>query len=62
MSRILGGLRVGTSMDPLQTYLLVPHLALVNDRADIDVAVRGTLDSFAVLVDLIHLLLDVSLI
>ncbi len=50
------------AMDALQAYLLVSHFAFVNNGADINMAVRSTLNRLPVLVDLIHLFLDIPLI
>ena len=50
------------SVNAPHTYLLVTNFALVDYRAHVYMAVRSTLDSLFVLIDLVHLLLDIPLV
>ncbi len=50
------------SVDALHADLLVTNFALVDDIAHIYMAVRSTLNCLFVLIDLIHLLLDIPLV
>ncbi len=50
------------SVDAPHTDLLVTNFAFVYNRAYIYMAVRSTLDSLFVLIDLVHLLLNIPLV
>ncbi len=50
------------SVDAPHTDLLVTNFALVDNRAHIYMAVRSTLYSLFVLINLVHLLLDIPLV